>query len=66
MKLNGGPRCTELRNTDPVLQSARAIPTGYVIFIIVLFSSLSLPVSYITMSTTDNFKSSYVPTNGEM
>ena len=56
----------KLRNTDPVLPSACAIPTDYAIFILVLFSSLFLPVSYVTVSTIDNFKSSFVSTNGEM
>jgi hypothetical protein len=62
----GATSCRGLRNTDLVLPSARAIQPGYAIFILVSFSSLSLPVIYITVSAIDNIKSSYGSTNGEM
>ena len=55
-----------LRNTDLVLLSPRAIQPCYAIFILVLFSSLSLHVSFVTMRATDNFKSTYGSRNGEM
>jgi len=62
---NGATVYRRLKNTDLVLPSPHANQPGYAIFILVSFSSLSLPVSYISISAIDNFKSSYVSTNGE-
>jgi len=49
-----------LKNTDLVLPSPLAIYTVYAIFFFLL--SIPLPVSYLSMSAIDNFKSSYVST----
>jgi hypothetical protein len=66
MKLEWGPRFTEAEKHQSIAAFCSCYLTGYATFILVLFSSLSLPVSYITMSMIDNFQSSYVSTNGEM
>jgi len=63
---NGGDDLQKLSNTDLMLPSPCTIQTVYAIFILVLFSSLSLPVSYTSMSAIDSFKSSYISTNCEM
>ena len=55
-----------LKNTNQVLPSPRANQPIYAIFILVSFSSLPLPVNYISISAADNFKSSYVSTYGEL
>jgi hypothetical protein len=55
-----------VKNTDLVLPSPRAVQTVYAIFILIFFSSLSLPVSYMSMSAIDKYKSSYGTKNGEM
>jgi hypothetical protein len=52
-------RYKSLKNPDLELPSARAIQLGYAIFILVLFSSLSFHVIYMTVSAIDNFESSY-------
>jgi len=51
-----------LKNTDLVLPSPLAIYTVYAIFIFFFLSSIPLPVSYLSMSAIENFKSSYVST----
>ena len=56
----------KVRNTDLALPSPCPTSTGYAVFIIVLFSALSLHVIYMTLSVVDDFKSSYGSKNGEM
>ena len=43
-----------LKNTDLVLSSPHANQPSHAIFILVSFSSLPLPVSYISISAVDN------------
>ena len=44
---NGGDDLHKLKNTDLVLPSPRVIQLGYATFILVLFSTLSVHVSYV-------------------
>ena len=63
---NGGDDFRKLKNTDLVLPSPCAIQTVYAVFILVLFSTLSLPVSHMSMSANDNCKPSCGRKNCEM